>query len=49
MDIISTVKNLLGMKEEDKDLVTLITEGKIDQAKAKFTNREEVVKKSLEQ
>ena len=49
MDIISTVKNLLGMKEEDKDLVTLITEGKIDKAKAKFTNREEVVKKSLEQ
>lgn len=35
------------MKEEDKDLVTLLQEGAIEKAKYKFTNRQEVVKEAL--
>jgi SPP1 family phage portal protein len=47
MDIIKTIKNIFGMAEEDKDLVTLITEGSIEKAKYKFTNRQEIVKQAL--
>ncbi len=49
MEIIRTLKNLLGMKEEDKDLVSLITEGSIEKAKYKFTNKTDVVKAALKQ
>lgn len=37
------------MKEEDKDLVELITNGEIEKAKKKFTNREESVNKALKE
>ena len=48
MNIIKKIKSVFGMaEEEDKDLVTLITEGAIDKAKAKFTNKQDKVKKAL--
>lgn len=47
MGFIDKVKNILGMADNDKDLVTLLAEGSIDKAKAKFTNRQEKVKEAL--
>jgi SPP1 family phage portal protein len=49
MSIVSKIKSLLGMAEEDKDLVTLLTAGDIDKAKGKFTNRQDKVKIALSQ
>lgn len=37
------------MNEDDKDLKTLLSEGLIEKAKTKFTNREEIVLKALEE
>jgi SPP1 family phage portal protein len=49
MSIVDKIKNLLGMAEENKDLVTLLTEGSIEKAKVKFTNREDKISKALSQ
>lgn len=37
------------MKEEDKDLQTLLAEGSIEKAKFKFTNREDIVLQALKE
>lgn len=49
MSIISTIKNFLGMKQEEKDLIELINSGEIDKAIAKFNNRSEIVDESLKE
>lgn len=49
MKIVEKIKNLFGMKEEDKDLLTLLSEGNIEKAKGKFTNRQDKVKEALSQ
>ena len=49
MSIVNKIKSLLGMAEEDKDLVTLLTEGSIEKAKGKFTNRQDKVSVALSQ
>lgn len=49
MGILKTIKNILGMEEQDKDLVTLLSEGSIEKAKQKFTNRRALVEESLNQ
>ncbi|KEQ31194.1 hypothetical protein N180_02800 [Pedobacter antarcticus 4BY] len=49
MSIIDKLKKFIGMEEEDKDLVTLLTEGSIEKAKGKFSTRTAMIDKCLEQ
>lgn len=49
MKIVEKIKSMLGMAEEDKDLITLLAEGNIEKAKSKFTDRQDKVRKALSQ
>ena len=49
MKIVEKIKSILGMAEEDKDLITLLTEGNIEKAKSKFTDRQDKVREALSQ